>query len=54
MFKYYKYQQCQQQLLHGFAVSSQRLLDDGVYRARKTSNNNPQYIEHSVHAKYHH
>lgn len=37
-----------------FPVSSQRLLEDGAPRARKTNNNNPQYIECSEHAKYHH
>lgn len=42
IFKYYKYQQCHQQLQAGFLASSLRLLGGGTSRARKSNNSSPQ------------
>lgn len=44
VFKYYKYQPCQQQLQDGFPSSSLRLLRGRAPIARKTDNKRPQKL----------
>lgn len=44
MFKYYKYQQCQQQLQGGFPGSSSRLVGGEESRARKAGSSHPRAL----------